>query len=122
MLGFGKDTSIYHMSYVYGDVKVGENTWIGPFALLDGTGGLEIGSNCSISAGVHIYTHDKVKWAISGGKEPYKYAPVKIGNNCFIGAGAIVLKGVTIEAGSVVPAGEVVRRDVKRWISCKKEA
>ena len=28
-LGFGKGTSIYHSSYVYGEVIVGENTWIG---------------------------------------------------------------------------------------------
>jgi hypothetical protein len=43
-LGFGKGTSIYHNSYVYGDVKVGRNTWIGPFTVLDGSGGLKIGS------------------------------------------------------------------------------
>ena len=70
-LGFGKGTSIYHNSYVYGDVSVGKNTWIGPFTILDGTGCLKIGSYCSISAGVQIYTHDSVKWAITGGKAPY---------------------------------------------------
>ena len=62
-LGFGEGTSIYHNSYVYGDVHVGERTWIGPFTILDGSGGLRIGSNCSISAGVHIFTHDSVQWA-----------------------------------------------------------
>src|SRR4051812_32486005 len=36
-LGFGAESSIYHLSYVYGDVSVGEHTWIGPFTLLDGT-------------------------------------------------------------------------------------
>jgi len=33
-LGFGEESSIYHNSYVYGDVKVGKNTWIGPYTLL----------------------------------------------------------------------------------------
>lgn len=56
-LGFGKGTSIYDSSLVLGDVKVGENSWIGPNTVLDGSGGLEIGSNCSISAGVQIYSH-----------------------------------------------------------------
>ena len=47
-LGFGKGTSIYDSSLVIGNVKVGENTWIGPFTVLDGSGQLEIGNNCSI--------------------------------------------------------------------------
>lgn len=63
VLGFGRGTSIYDSALVLGDVQVGENTWIGPFTLLDGTGGLSIGSFCSISAGVQIYTHDTVDWA-----------------------------------------------------------
>src|SRR5437870_6824335 len=70
-LGFGDGASIYHNAYVYGDVKVGANTWVGPFTLLDGSGGLVIGSNCSISAGVQIFTHDSVQWAVSVGKAPY---------------------------------------------------
>lgn len=111
-LGFGKGSSIYHNSYVYGDVQVGENTWIGPFTLLDGTGGLKIGSNCSISAGVQIYTHDTVKWAISGGKEPYEHAPVEIGDNCYIGPSAIISKGVKIGSGSIVGANSFVNEDV----------
>lgn len=111
-LGFGDGTSIYHNSYVYGEVKVGAHTWIGPFTILDGTGGLEIGDYCAISVGVHIYTHDAVKWALSGGREPYEYVPVKIGNNCFLGAGAVVLRGVTIGERCVVGAGAVVTKDV----------
>ena len=67
-LGFGDGTSVYHNSYIYGDVQVGAHTWIGPFTLLDGSGGLRIGSYCSISAGVQIYTHDTVAWAVSGGR------------------------------------------------------
>jgi UDP-3-O-[3-hydroxymyristoyl] glucosamine N-acyltransferase len=49
-LRFGEGTSIYNDSLVYGDVKVGENTWIDPYTLLDGSGGLSIGDYCSISA------------------------------------------------------------------------
>lgn len=60
-LGFGKDTSIYDSSLVFGEIKVGKNCWIGPFTIIDGSGGLEIGDFCTISVGVHIYTHDNVK-------------------------------------------------------------
>ena len=49
-LGFGAGASIYDSAIVIGDVKVGENTWVGPNVVLDGSGGLEIGNWCSISA------------------------------------------------------------------------
>ncbi len=112
-LGFGEKTSIYHNSYVYGKVKVGKNTWIGPFTILDGTGGISIGDNCSISSGVQIYSHNSVKWAVSNGKEKYELKPVKIGNFCFIGPGSIIRNGVTIGKHSVVGALSFVNKDIK---------
>jgi len=81
-LGFGEGSSIYDSSLVLGNVQVGKNTWIGPFTVLDGSGGLEIGDNCSISAGVQIYSHDTVRWAVSGGVEKIEYRSVRIGDNC----------------------------------------
>ena len=111
-LGFGEGASIYHSSFVYGDVSVGENTWIGPFTLLDGTGGLEIGANCSISTGVQIYSHDTVKWALSGGVAPYEYSPVSIGDCCYVGSQAVVAKGVTVGDHSVIGACSFVNRSL----------
>jgi len=111
-LGFGEGSSIYADSYVYGDVSVGPETWIGPQTLLDGSGGLRIGHHCSISAGVQIYTHDTVAWALSGGVAGPERAPVTIGDCCHVGAGTIVMKGVTIGEHSVIGAGAVVNRDI----------
>lgn len=111
-MGFGNGTSIYHNSYVYGHVEVGEKTWIGPFTILDGTGGLKIGSNCSISAGVQIYTHDSVKWAITGGAAPYEYGSVIISDRCYIGPYTVISKGVTIGPESVVGAYSLILSDI----------
>ena len=41
-----------------------------------------------------------------------KSKPIKIGNNVFIGARSIIMKGVTIGDGAVVGAGSVVTKDV----------
>ncbi|MBB5514549.1 acetyltransferase-like isoleucine patch superfamily enzyme [Rubricella aquisinus] len=110
-LGFGEGTSIYDSAHVFGDVTVGQNTWIGPFTVLDGSGGgLRIGSHCSISAGVQIYTHDTVNWAISGGQEPATHAPTVIGNNCYLAPNVVVAKGVTLGDGCVVGAQSFVNR------------
>ena len=108
--GLGKGTSIYDSCHIYGDVIVGNNTWIGPFTILDGTGGLVIGSNCSISSGVQIYTHDTVQWAISGGKEPYEYNNVIIEDNCYIGPNSIISKGVHVKKGTIIGANSFVNK------------
>ena len=46
-------------------------------------------------------------------EQVYQYnAPVHIGRNCWIGAGAIILPGITIGDNVVVGAGSVVKKDI----------
>lgn len=111
-LGFGDGASIYDSALVIGEVSVGEHTWVGPGVVLDGSGGLTIGSYCSISAGAQIYTHDTVEWAVSGGCAEPEKAQTRIGDRCYIGPNVIVAKGVCIGDGSVVGAGSVVLSDL----------
>jgi acetyltransferase-like isoleucine patch superfamily enzyme len=114
-LQFGDGSNIYDSSFVIGDVKVGENTWIGPFTVLDGSGGLTIGSFCSISSGVQIYSHDSVKWALSGGKEDYEYGPVEIGDCCYIGPLTIITKGSTINHHCLIGANSLVNTNIPEY-------
>lgn len=111
-LSFGEGTSVYDDVLIFGNVKVGSNTWIGPYVILDGSGGLQIGSHCSISSGAQIYSHNTVKWALSGGKSNYEYKATSIGSNSFIGPMCIVQMGVSIGSNCLVAANSFVNKNV----------
>ena len=92
-----------------------------------------IGSNCAINHGVFILGHTKIEigddvvlsarcMLIDGGLDAqgfdrtdtrtYVDRPITIGDGAWIGAGAIILPGVTVGARSMVGAGSVVTKDV----------
>jgi len=95
---------------------------IGPDCGLSGTSicaaiRVEIGSRCLFGADVLVFDTDFHQHA----SENRRYAqpdwlaisrPVRIGDDVFIGARAIVQKGVTIGDGAIIAAGSVVTRDV----------
>lgn len=112
-LGFAPGASIYNSAAVFGEVSVGVATWIGPNTLLDGSGGgIEIGAYCSISSGVHIYTHDTVLWALSGGKCQRKESCVRIEDYVYIGSQSVIAAGATIGSRCVIAANSFVNKNV----------
>lgn len=109
-LGFGERTNIYDSSLVIGDVKVGTDCWIGPHSILDGSGNLSLGDFCTISASVHIYTHDNLKNTLSSGKMPIERKAVIISNNCYLGPHVVISKGVELGDFCVVGANSFVNK------------
>lgn len=100
-------------AWIIGDPVIGEGTWIGAFTVIDGSGGLRIGSGCDISSGVQIYTHSSARRCVSGRAYPHvDRQQVQIGDRVFIGANAVINMGVTIGDEAVIGAGAVVTRDV----------
>jgi acetyltransferase-like isoleucine patch superfamily enzyme len=76
---------------------------------------IHIGEGTFVGAGTMIFDNDfhspvgEWNW---GDAEPDNPKPVVIGRGAFIGAGAIILKGVTIGDRAIVGAGSVVTKDV----------
>ena len=97
-------------------VCIGENTTFGHHSFLFSSESIEIGANCLIAPFVYIVDSDH---SIDKGKlineQPNSTAPIKIGNDVWIGTGAKILKGVTIEDGAVIAAGSLVKSDVKAY-------
>lgn len=111
-----KGASVYHNSYLFGRVIIGKNSWIGPFTVLDGSGGLlKIGDFCSISSGVQIYTHHTIKWSLTGGKAAYEKKGVMIGNYCYLGPYSVITKGVEIGNCCVIGAHSLVNTSIPSY-------
>ncbi|MEA2780443.1 MAG: hypothetical protein QOK29_1987 [Rhodospirillaceae bacterium] len=107
--GFGAGASVYDECLILGDVSVGQNCWIGPYTILDGSGGeLTIGDWTSIGSGAHVYTHHTIENALTGGVAKPFHAPTRIDRCCFIGPLAIIAPGTEIGSHSFIAAGSFV--------------
>lgn len=95
------------------EVEIGENCRIFTnFTFSEGYL-VHIGNNVTISTDVKILTHDNSISKFLNNTTDL-VGKVFIGDNCFIGAGSIILPGVTIEEDCLVAAGSVVTRSFKR--------
>lgn len=113
--------------------EIGEGCYIEPpFHANFGGAHVHFGKNIYVNFGLtmvddtHIYVGDYTMFgpnvivATAGHpilpelrERAYQYnMPVHIGKNCWIGAGAIIVPGVTIGEGTVVGAGSVVTKDL----------
>jgi acetyltransferase-like isoleucine patch superfamily enzyme len=88
-------------------LEIGDRTYLNRRTEIVARGRILIGADCAIAWDVVIIDSDE-HWR--EGVEMVQ--PVRIGDHVWIGARAIVLKGVTIGDGAIVAAGAVVTRDV----------
>lgn len=98
------------------NLRIGRNVWIGENAVLDASGGLEIGSNTSIGLGVLVWTHDshylnRMGNNTSSAASHIKRKRTKVGERCFIAGPSVIMPGVTLGPGSVVAPMSVIYHD-----------
>ena len=73
---------------------------------------ISIGNQCAIGRNVIIMDYDAHELFYNDGTKNTITSPVIIGNHVWIGANAIILKGVSIGDNAVIGAGAVVTKDV----------
>ena len=109
-----------------GEINIGEWCYVGEGSRIWSAASISIGNRVLISHSVNVFDslthpldaaarHEQIKQIFKRG-HPRDISldenPVKICDDAWIGAGAIVLRGVTVGEGGVVAAGAVVTKDV----------
>lgn len=97
------------------NVEFGDFVNIGPRSLIDGKGGVKIGTGTIIAPNVIIYSVNH-NYDIDLEALPFDHKiiakAVVIGRYVWIGGNSIILPGVTIGQGAIIAAGSVVTKDV----------
>ena len=105
-----------------GGVRLGSFVHIGSHAFVGGGGGLVMEDFSGLSGGVRVYTgnEDYLGGQLTNPTVPAPWrvatrAPVHVGRHAIVGAGTVVLPGVTIGEGAAVGALSTVTRDLEPW-------
>jgi UDP-3-O-[3-hydroxymyristoyl] glucosamine N-acyltransferase len=128
----GPGTRIWHQAQVREGARIGANCIVGKGAYVDF--GVSIGDNVKIQNGAFVYhgvtvqdgvfvgpgvilTNDALPRAVNPdgtlkSDADWQVSPILIGRGASLGAGAVVLPGVTVGEWALVGAGAVVTRDV----------
>ena len=98
-----------------GSIRIAPRVWLGPYVVIYGHGGVEIGEQTLVSMHCTILSsnHGVPPLGKLIRETADELLPTKIGRDVWIGANAVILGGVTIGEGAVVAAGAVVNRDVE---------
>ncbi len=101
------------------NLKCGKYVWIGENAILDASGGLEIGDHTSIGLSVFIWTHTShlANLAMNNitNSPLIRRRKTKIGNGCFISGPSVIYSGVTIADHVIILPMSIVRSNIPEY-------
>lgn len=92
-----------------GELRIGDNTYVGHGVHLHALDPVTIGSGCVIADGVFVGSSDHDR---DDRHQVHGSGPITIGDRVFLGQRSVVLGGVTIGDGATIGAHAVVTKDV----------
>lgn len=94
------------------ELEIGTRVYLNEGAMISCKSSVKIGNGCRFGPNVKIFDNDHKFDAIHGVSSEHTTAPVEIGENCWLGANVVVLKGTTIGKNCVIGAGCVVKGSI----------
>ena len=97
-------------------LKIGENSILGPYNILNGGHGITIDRYCIFGAFVYINSSEhyfrKGEFIQNQG---FYGSPVTIGEDVWLGGHVIITQGITVGNGAVIGGGAIVTRDIPEY-------
>ena len=101
------------------NIQIGENTFVGDYSIITaGRGGkISIGSNCAIAAHSKIinWNHDFKYIELEKFSNKNLIKDIKIGDNCWLGYGSVIVAGGNIAEGCIVMPNSVVNSTFEKF-------
>ncbi|MDZ7727599.1 MAG: acyltransferase [Dehalococcoidia bacterium] len=104
--------SIVNASGDFSGLDIGARVHVGSEVFFDLAEAIRIEAGATLSMRCMVITHFDAGRGAVAERMPRRTGPVVIERDAYIGAGAIILHGVTIGQGAIVAAGVVADRDV----------
>ncbi|MBM3520817.1 MAG: sugar O-acetyltransferase [Alphaproteobacteria bacterium] len=101
----------FHVAYGR-NIAIGDSVYMNTGCVILDSAPVRIGRRTMLGPAVHIYCADHAHGMEERWRDLERALPVTLGEEVWIGGGAIILPGVTVGDGAVVGAGAVVTRDV----------
>jgi len=111
LIAKGLSTGRYVHIATSGSLVIGFDVYINRNSIIVCHESISIGNGSIFGPNVCIYDHDH-KISANGKEKGFNCSAVMIGNNCWIGAGAIILRGTILGDNCVVGAGTVVQGNI----------
>ena len=99
---------------VTGKIKIGQKCFFNNGCSLNCKDEIIIGNHCLFGENVKLYDHNHVYRDISKtiSTQGFTTAPIKIGDNCWIGSNVVILKGVEIGSNTVIGANCLIYKSI----------
>ena len=94
------------------ELIIGDRVYFNEGAMLSCKESIRIGSGCRFGPNVKVFDNDHRFDAEHGVSSEHKASPVRIGENCWLGANVVILRGTAIGDNCVIGAGCVVKGNI----------
>ena len=92
-------------------LTIGDSVYFNEGCMLSSHESITIGDHCLFGPNVMVIDNDH-EYSRDGVSTNVVSAPITIGNNCWIGANAVILRGTTIGDNCVIGAGCIVKGNI----------
>jgi acetyltransferase-like isoleucine patch superfamily enzyme len=104
-----------------GLLRIGNNVFFNNYCSVNCLEAVEIGDDTIIGEGVRIYDHNHLfdRSDVVIRHQGFKYGPIKIGANCWIGSNTVVLQNVSVGNNVVIGANNLIVKSIPDYTVVK---